>query len=271
MTGSLGRLFRCRLSLLNGFVALGGFFLYPARTSLVSMAAVFFGVTLLAAAGSAFNQVQERDIDRLMDRTRNRPIPRGELTPAAAFVIGGVCLLAGLLVLGLGGGLLPVLLGIVALAWYLGVYTPLKRRTSLALAAGGICGALPPVIGWVSAGGGPTDFRVMLLAGLLYLWQIPHFWLLQQRHAEDYRRAGLPLFNPRFSGKYISWLWQIWIVALVAGALLLPVFGIIAAPVAPWYVAIILLLGLLFLTYRKTALFAGLYYFPLLVVLALFF
>jgi protoheme IX farnesyltransferase len=161
------------------------------------------------------------------------------------------------------------LLGIATLAWYLGVYTPLKRRTPLALAVGGLCGALPPIIGWVSAGGGPTDYRVMLLAGFLYLWQVPHFWLLQQGHAEDYRRAGLPLFTPccrvGFSG-----IWQIWIVALVAGALLLPVFGIISAPIAPWYTAVILLLGLLVLSRHRSLFVTGLYCFPLLVILAMF-
>ena len=163
-----------------------------------------------------------------------------------------------------------MLLGIVALAWYLGVYTPLKRRTPLALAAGGFCGALPPVIGWVYAGGDPMDYRVMLLAGFLYLWQIPHFWLLQHRHAEDYRRAGLPIFNPRLNEISPSGLWQLWIIALVAGALLLPIFGIINVSIAPWYAAVMLLLGLLALSRRERVLFAGLYGFPLLVTLALF-
>jgi len=271
MSKSLCRLLRWRLSLLNGVVALGGFFLFPAaEVAPAPLAAVLLGVTLLAAAGSAFNQVQEREIDRLMDRTCDRPIPCGDLTPTGASVIGGVCLLAGLLALGLGGGLLPMLLGIAALAWYLGVYTPLKRRTPFALAAGGLCGALPPIIGWVCAGGEPTDYRVMLLAGLLYLWQIPHFWLLQHRHVEDYRRAGLPLFNPRLRGISPSGLWQIWIIALVAGALLLPAFGIISNTVAPWYAATVLLLGILALTGRETALSTGLYCFPLLVTLALF-
>lgn len=269
MSKSLGRLLRWRLSLLNGIVALGGFFLFRGEIAMVPPAAVLLGVTLLAAAGSAFNQVQEREIDRLMARTRDRPIPRGDLTPAAASAIGGVCLLGGLLVLGFWGGLLPVLLGILALAWYLGVYTPLKRRTPLALAAGGICGALPPVIGWVSAGGDPTDYRVMLLAGLLYLWQVPHFWLLQHRHAEDYQRAGLPVFNPRLNGLNPLGLWQIWFLALVAGALLLPAFGLIRAPVAPWYAAAMGLLGLLALLRREMVLSAGLYSFPLLVTLAL--
>jgi protoheme IX farnesyltransferase len=272
MSKSLCRLLRWRLSLLNGIVALGGFFLFPAaEIAPVPLAAVLLGVTLLAAAGSAFNQVQEREIDRLMERTRDRPIPCGDLTPTGASAIGAVCLLAGLLALGLGGGLLPVLLGIAALVWYLGVYTPLKRRTPFALAAGGLCGALPPVIGWVSAGGEPTDYRVMLLAGLLYLWQVPHFWLLQHRHAEDYRRAGLPLFNPRLNGISLFGLWRIWIMALVASALLLPAFGLIGNTVAPWYAATVLLLGLLVLSRSETILSAGLYCFPLLVTLALFF
>ena len=270
MIKSLCRLLRWRLSLLNGIVALGGFFLFPAGVAMLQAAAVLLGVTLLAAAGSAFNQVQEREIDRLMERTRDRPIPCGNLTPVTASAIGGVCLLSGLFALGLGGGLLPMLVGIVALAWYLWVYTPLKRRTPFALAVGGFCGALSPVIGWVSAGGEPTDYRVMLLSGLLYLWQVPHFWLLQHRHAEDYRRAGLPLFNPCLNGVSTFGLWQIWIIALVASALLLPAFAIINAPVAPWYIAAVLLFGLLVLSRRETLLSVGLYCFPLLVTAALF-
>ncbi len=270
MSKILCRLLRWRLSLLNGIVALGGFVLFSNEPAKVPMVEVLLGVTLLAAAGSAFNQVQEREIDRLMDRTCDRPIPCGDLTPATASAIGGVCLLAGLLALELGGGLLPMLLGIGALAWYLGVYTPLKRRTPLALAVGGFCGALPPIIGWVSAGGEPTDYRVMLLAGLLYLWQVPHFWLLQHRHAKDYRRAGLPLFNPRLKGISPSGLWYIWIIALVACALLFPALGIISSPIAPWYAAVMLLLGLLALSRSETLRYAGLYCFPLLVTLALF-
>lgn len=270
MTKSLCRLFRWRLSLLNGVVAMGGFFLYPSDPAITQMAGVLIGVTLLAAAGSTFNQVQEREIDRLMDRTSDRPIPCGALTPVAASAIGTVCLLIGLFVLALGGRVLPVLLGICALAWYLGVYTPLKQRTPFALAVGGLCGALPPIIGWASAGGELTDYRIILLAGLLYLWQIPHFWLLQHRHVEDYRRAGLPIFNPRFSGISGPGLLRIWIIALVAASLLLPAFGIISAPIAPWYTAIMLLFGLLALMRHETVLFTGLYSFPLLVTVALF-
>jgi protoheme IX farnesyltransferase len=200
------------------------------------------GVTLLAAGGSALNQVMERDIDRLMVRTRRRPLPQGDLTPAQATTIGAAAILAGLLVLAAGGGLLPPLLGGAAVAWYLVVYTPLKRRTPFALVVGAFCGAVPPVIGWCSAGGGPGDYRIMLLAGLLYLWQVPHFWLLQRRHADDYRRAGIPLLEPLQPGGRLC---RLWLVALAAAALLLPVFGIVSGEAARWYLVVPVGLGIL--------------------------
>lgn len=269
MTRSLARLFRWRLALLNGVVAVGGFLLFPARpTQGATMVAVLSGVALLAAAGSAFNQVQERQLDRLMVRTRNRPLPRGDLTPAAAVAWGSGCLSAGLLVLRVGGGMLPVFLGMVALAWYLLVYTPLKRRTPLAVMAGGFCGALPPVIGWVSAGGSPADYRIILLAGLLYLWQMPHFWLFQHRHAEDYRCAGLPLL-PSYLGRLSPLgVCRLWIMALAAGSLLLPAFGLIAPSVVRWFAVGLGGLGALALSRNEAVLFVGLNFFPLLLTLA---
>ena len=225
------------------------------------------GVTLLAAAGSAFNQLQERDLDLLMARTRHRPLPNGDLTPYAAAMVGALCLLSGLLMIYASGGLLPGLLALMALVWYLGLYTPLKRRTSFALAAGGVCGAIPPVIGWCSAGGTPTDFRIMMLAGLLYLWQIPHFWLFQRRHATDYRRAGIPLFEswPGVAGP--GALCRLWMAALGIGSLLLPAFGVVAQPVAPWCAVIPLGLGILSLSRSESTLFNGINLFPLLVTL----
>jgi len=223
----LCRLLRPRLSVLNGIAALGGGMLFPGEPAPWPLAASLCGVTLLAAGGSAINQVQEREIDRLMVRTRLRPLPRGDLAPLAASVIGVGCILAGLTVLAAAGGILPSLLGAAALVWYLGVYTPLKRRTTLALAVGALCGAFPPVIGWVVAGGAPGDFRVVLLGGLLYLWQVPHFWLFQRKHADDYRRAGIMQFGSGTAGAASAVLCRLWIAALSAAAMLLPAFGIL--------------------------------------------
>ena len=264
------RLCRPKLAIMNGIAAAGGYLLCPWPSTATSIGRITVGVTLLAAAGSAVNQVMERDLDLLMTRTQSRPLPQGELTPTEAMAVAGVCLALGLYLLS-AGGLIPLLLAGAALACYLGVYTPLKRRTPLALAAGGICGAIPPLIGWCSAGGAITDYRVMLLAGLLYLWQIPHFWLFQHHHSADYRRAGIPLVIARANkGASPTALCRLWIVALLAGSLLLPGFGLIVPPLAIWYTAALLLLGLLSLIGSETILFRCLNFFPLLIPLVLF-
>jgi protoheme IX farnesyltransferase len=266
VTASLLRLFRPRLALLNGVAALGGYLLYPAAVHVLSLVALECGVVLLAAGGSAINQVLERDLDRLMARTSRRPLPRGDLTPLSGTIIGSCAIMGGLILLAAFGGPLPPLLGAAALGWYLAVYTPLKRRTSFALALGAVCGAVPPLIGWCLAGGSPADYRAMLLAGLLYLWQIPHFWLFQRRHAADYRSAGIPLFCPPVREAGPFWLWM---AALIAAAMLLPAFGIIGQHAAIWYVLFPLPLAVISLVRSERFLFSYLNLFPLLVTVTL--
>jgi heme o synthase len=148
-------------------------------------------------------------------------------------------------------------------AWYLAVYTPLKRRTPLALPLGALCGAMPPLIGWCLAGGGPADFRIITLAGLFFIWQIPHFWLLQKRHADDYRRAGIPLSEIR------QGLFGLWLVALIATALMLPAFGLIGHHAAFLYGFFPSLLLIMALSRCDSSLFSYLNLFPLLVTLTL--
>jgi heme o synthase len=263
MIRRLLRLFRLPLALMNGIAALGGYCLFPAQRSGETMLIACAGVTLLAMGGTALNQVLERDIDALMIRTRLRPLPRGEMTPAAATSVGCGVIMAGAAMLFTAGGLLPVLLGLTALAWYLAVYTPLKRRTPLALPLGALCGAVPPLIGWCLAGGALTDFRIITLAGLFFIWQIPHFWLLQERHAADYRRAGIPLFAIR------PGLFGLWLVALTATALMLPAFGIIGHNAAYWYALFPSLLLIMALCRCERSLFSYLNLFPVLVTLTL--
>ena len=265
----LARLFRLRLVLMNGVAALGGYLLYPGSPEAVPMAALFAGVCLLACAGSALNQVQERDLDAVMERTRNRPLPTARLAVLTAQLLGVGTLATGLVLLYIARGTWPALLGAVALFWYLAVYTPLKRCTPFALVLGALSGALTPVIGWCAAGGDPGDFRIVLLAGILYLWQVPHFWLLQRRHAEDYRRAGFPLFAPPAKGSGPAPLFLLWMIAMIAGALMLPAFGIIGRSAAPWYAAFFIPLVISCFRRCEPALFTALNLFPLLVTLAL--
>ena len=127
-----------------------------------------------------------------------------------------------------------------ALVWYLALYTPLKRKTTLALPLGALCGAFPPLIGWSLAGGAPADYRIVILSGVLFIWQIPHFWLLQKRHEVDYRRASIRLVDSNTIDISRFSLLLLWLVALMAAALMLPALGVIKRGMASW-----LLLGVL--------------------------
>lgn len=224
------RLFRLPLALANGLSALAGYLLFPAPVTPWSMAGVVCGVALLAAGGSALNQVLERDLDRLMVRTMGRPIPTGQLSPWTGATTGVAAIAAGGVILALAGGLMPAFLGGMSLSCYLGLYTPLKRRTTLALLVGGVSGAVAPIIGWTVAGADPLLWPIWLLAGLVYLWQIPHFWLLQHRFADDYRRAGIPLLADTGGPIPSGFLCLLWGIALFTATMLLPLLGMVGKP-----------------------------------------
>jgi protoheme IX farnesyltransferase len=262
-------LFRLKLSLLNGVAAVSGYLLFPSAIQTPHIFALFAGVALLAAGGSAINQVLEADLDNKMTRTRGRPLPMQALTPASAAVAGSGVILAGTLLLISFGGVLPALLGVTALLWYLAAYTPLKRLTSLALPVGALCGAFPPLIGWSLAGGSISDYRVIILAGLMFLWQVPHFWLFQRRHEADYRLAGLPIFNSQEKKFGRTPFLLLWIVALTAAAMLLPAFGILKQPASFWYALFPVTLVFITLIRSEYQLFPYINCFPLLVTLLL--
>ena len=152
------------------------------------------GTALVAGGTNALNQVAERDVDALMHRTRARPLPAGRLTPAAATVFACAAAAAGLAELAAFVNRPTALLAAATLLSYVFVYTPLKRRTSLATLVGAIPGALPIVGGWAAAGG-PLDVRAGVLFGLMFLWQIPHFLALAWIYRDDYARAGLKMLS----------------------------------------------------------------------------
>jgi protoheme IX farnesyltransferase len=267
----LSRLLRPYLALLNGVTAVGGYCLFPAPILSSTLMAAFCGVTLLTMGGSALNQLMERDIDVLMIRTMLRPLPQGHISTATAGFAGGSTILAGLILLSVSGGFFAPLFGATALVWYLAVYTPLKRKTTLALPLGALCGSFPPLIGWCLAGGTPTDYRIVILAGLLYIWQIPHFWLLQERHEADYRRAGFPLIEEESGPISRTMLFRLWLTAFIAGTMLLPALNIIVRPIAPWYAAFLVPLILLAFMHSRRLFFSCLNLFPVLVALIFLF
>ncbi|MDZ4686396.1 MAG: heme o synthase [Planctomycetaceae bacterium] len=148
------------------------------------------GILLVAAGSSAVNQWIERDTDALMHRTQNRALPAGRLLPWEVLCLGLMCAVTGSVYLALNVNLLTAGLTALTFVLYAGVYTPLKRWTSLCTAIGAIPGAMPPVLGW-TASGQPLDLTAFALFGLLFFWQFPHFLAIAWLHREDYHAAGL--------------------------------------------------------------------------------
>ena len=182
-----------RITLLVVFTALVGFVCAtPGPVSPAALAAALLGTGLVAAGASALNMLMERDTDALMRRTRARPLPAGRIRPAEALVFGLTLTLGGLGALAWLSGSLAALVALVTWSTYLFLYTPLKRRTSLATLVGAIPGALPPVIGWAAARHS-LEGGAFVLFSILFLWQIPHFLAIAWIYRDDYARAGLPM------------------------------------------------------------------------------
>ncbi len=154
------------------------------------------GGTGIATGGAlAINQYVERDLDAQMRRTRTRPIPSGRITPGTALAFGLALLVAGVAWLWALVGWLPALLTAASAAGYIGLYTPLKRRSYLATLVGAVPGAIPGLIGW-SAASGELPLGAWVLFGIYFLWQLPHVLALAWLLRDDYEKVGFFLMPP---------------------------------------------------------------------------
>jgi heme o synthase len=185
------------------------------------------GIFLLAAGASALNQYQEKEYDARMVRTMKRPIPMTEITPAASLLIAYLLILAGALFIATGEHWLTLLLGIFNISWYNGVYTWLKRRTAFAVVPGALTGAVPVLMGWTAAGCYLFHPLPLFLAFFVFLWQVPHFWLLGLLHEEDYKNAGFPALPDLFSVSQMKKIIFAWLLAASLSSLLMMFFGIV--------------------------------------------
>jgi heme o synthase len=159
---------------------------------------VLAGTALCAAGAAILNQWLERDYDALMNRTRNRPLPAGRVSPTHALTLGLLCGILGSLYLLLFVNVVTAVLGTATLASYVAVYTPLKRLTTLNTIVGAVPGAIPPVMGFTAVTGSVTLPAVSLFA-ILFVWQIPHFLAIAILYQDDYRTGGfkmLPVGDP---------------------------------------------------------------------------
>jgi protoheme IX farnesyltransferase len=182
-----------RLNFLVVVSALAGYVMGASEGSgMLRLVGMLVGTGLVAGGASAFNQVYERDVDALMRRTRLRPLPDGRVQPAEALAFAAAVSATGLLILAATANQLSAAVAFATLLTYVVVYTPLKRRTSLATVIGAIPGALPPVIGWAAARGSLSR-EAWTLFGIVFLWQLPHFLAIAWMFRDDYGRAGFPL------------------------------------------------------------------------------
>lgn len=207
------------------------------------------GIALLSSGISALNQYLERNLDGLMRRTQDRPLPSGKLLPMEAAIFGTLLSVIATAYLAILINPLSALLGLVTLASYLFVYTPLKPKTTLSTVLGAFPGAMPPFIGWVAARGEIT-IDAWILFAILFLWQFPHFLAIARMYRDDYARAGikmLPVVEPdgRVTGQQI-----ISYTLLLVPVSLLPVVTGLAGSV---YLVGATILGLAFLYFSARA------------------
>jgi protoheme IX farnesyltransferase len=235
---------KARLNLLVLVTTLAGLYLAsPDGVSLSVLVHTLVGTALVAGGAAALNQVWERRSDALMQRTRLRPVPAGRLGVGEGASFGLLLSTIGLVELTLGVNGVAAGVAAATLVSYVLVYTPLKRRTSLATLVGAIPGALPPVIGWAAATG-DISLPALVLFGIVFFWQMPHFLAIAWMYRDDYARAGIPLLpvlepDGRRTGQqaliYAAALWPLSLLPAVLG---------LGGPV---YLAIATALGVLFI------------------------
>lgn len=193
-------LLKPRLSLLVAFSCAFGYGLAShGNINWTTLFILTFSGFLLSGASVTINQIIEKDLDRLMKRTLNRPLPTGRITVNEATAFAILCLLVSLVLLWVFTNPLTVALSFVSMVLYSFVYTPMKRVGPIAVFVGAIPGALPPLLGWVAATGA-ISYEALIIFGIQFIWQFPHFWAIAWVSDDDYKKAGFKLL-PSGGGK----------------------------------------------------------------------
>lgn len=217
----IGLLTKVRLALVVVISAVAGYFMGPGEFSLIQLMLLIVGGFLVTGASNAFNQAIEHNLDRLMDRTRERPIPAGRMSIGESIAIASVFAIAGIVCLAMINWLSAVL-GFLALFVYVAVYTPLKQITPWAVFVGAFPGAIPPMLGYIAASGS-FGLEPGILFVVQFIWQFPHFWAIAWVVDEDYAKAGFSLL-PSTGRKDKSSAFQILLYSLF----------LIPASLLPW-------------------------------------
>ena len=197
--GDYAALLKPRVMSLVVFTGFVGLYLAPGHLHPVLAAVAVLCIAVGAGASGAINMWYDRDIDALMSRTANRPLPAGRMAPGDALGFGCFLAATSVVLMGLALNVVAAALLALTIAFYVFVYTIwLKRRTPQNIVIGGAAGALPPIVGWAAATGDVAPAALALFA-LIFFWTPPHFWALSLYRTEDYARAGIPML-PVVSG-----------------------------------------------------------------------
>jgi protoheme IX farnesyltransferase len=179
-----------RITMMVLFTAAGGLWLSPGHASMRVVLLTLLGTALIVGGANALNQYIERDIDRWMKRTKDRPLPAGRMSPRFALILGVSVSVAAVPILAFGVNATTAMLAALANLLYVLAYTPLKQRSHWALQVGAVPGAIPPLLGWTAATGRVDEGGLVLFA-ILFFWQIAHFHSIALFRKLEYGRAGL--------------------------------------------------------------------------------
>jgi protoheme IX farnesyltransferase len=220
---------------------LGGYFFGQPGHDGAKLAATVAGTALVVGGANALNMYLERDSDRYMRRTSQRPLPAGRMSPGVALYFGLGLTLVALLILTFAVNPVAGLLAAIANTSYVLLYTPLKPRSSAAVWVGAVPGAIPPLLGWACATGG-VDLTGLSLFSILFFWQIPHFHAIALFRQEEYARAGLKVLPLERGDEVTRQRIALWSLVLLAVSLVPYLLGLTSLA----YLAAALLLGLPF-------------------------
>ncbi len=238
---------KMRLSLSVVFSSLAGYLLGAETVNGYILLLLAFGGYFMVGASNAFNQIIEKDLDALMERTKNRPIPAGRMSVNSAFILASIFTILGITILYIINPQ-TAMFGAISIFLYTSVYTPLKTKTPLSVFIGAIPGAIPFMLGWVAA---TNNFGIEpgTLFMIQFFWQFPHFWAIGWFLHEDYQKAGFNMLptGKRDKGTAVQTiLYTIWTIIVS----IIPVFGFTGSLHLTIVGAIIVfLLGLVMLYY----------------------
>lgn len=223
------QLTKFRLSGLVVFSAVMGYLI--ATGTNFSWTSLFFlslGGFLVTGSSNAFNQVMEKDRDRLMERTKDRPLPTGRLTVVEASIVATIMGLTGILILWFYFNALCAVLSFFSLLLYTLLYTPSKKITSFSVLIGAIPGAFPPLLGWVAAKN-EIGLEALVLYAIQFIWQFPHFWAIAWVLHDDYTRAGFKMLPGAGRTKSSAFQTLVYSFCLIPLALVPAIFGFVNA------------------------------------------